>query len=97
MKVNVYIGKYIFLGDIEDIFVFIFIFMSWSREVIDYFIGLYEEKMEYFRRKKKDVWKIIIEGLNIVGFKFFQNQVEGKWKSLIVFYKVLWDNKIKIG
>lgn len=48
--------------------------MSWSREVIDYFIGLYEEyeeKLENFRRKKKDVWKIIIEGLNIVGFKFF--------------------------
>lgn len=74
MKVKFYIGKYIFLGDIEDIFVFIFIFMSWSREVIDYFIGLYEEyeeKLENFRRKKKDVWKIIIEGLNIVGFKFF--------------------------
>lgn len=48
-------------------------------------------------RKKKDVWKIITEGLNIAGFKFSQNQVEGKWKSLIASHKALRDNKTKTG
>lgn len=53
--------------------------------------------MEDPRRKKKDVWKIITEGLNIAGFKFSQNQVEGKWKSLIASHKALRDNKTKTG
>lgn len=36
-------------------------------------------------------------GLNIAGFKFSQNQVEGKWRSLIASHKTLRDNKTKTG
>lgn len=99
MKVNVYTGKYIFSGDIEDTSASTFTStsMSWSREATDHLIGLYEEKMEHPRRKKKDVWKIITEGLNIAGFKFSQNQVEGTWRSLIASHKALRDNKTKTG
>lgn len=104
MKVKLYTGKYIFSGDIEDTSASTSTStstsMSWSIEATDHLIGLYEEheeKMEDPRRKKKDVWKIITEGLNIAGFKFSQNQVEGKWRSLIASHKALRDNKTKTG
>lgn len=100
MKVKLYTGKYIFSGDIEDTSASTSTSMSWSREATDHLIGLYEEheeKLEDPRRKKKDVWKIITEGLNIAGFKFSQNQVEGKWRSLIASHKTLQDNKTKTG
>lgn len=67
MKVNLYTGKYIFSGDIEDTSASTSTSMSWSREATDHLIGLYEEheeKMEDPKRKIKDVWKIITEGLN---------------------------------
>lgn len=104
MKVKLYTGKYIFSGDIEDTSASTSTStstsMSWSREATDHLIGLYEEheeKMEDPRRKKKDVWKIITKGINIAGFKFSQNQVEGKWRSLIASHKALRDNKTKTG
>ncbi|XP_061190383.1 uncharacterized protein LOC133198281 [Saccostrea echinata] len=74
--------------------------LSWSREATDQLIDLYEEheeKMEDPRRKKKDIWKLITEGLNNAGFKFSQTKVEGKWRSLIASHKTLRDNKTKTG
>ncbi|XP_062602854.1 uncharacterized protein LOC134264582 [Saccostrea cucullata] len=73
---------------------------SWSREATEQLIDLYEEheeKMEDPRRKKKDIWKLITEGLNNAGFKFSQTKVEGKWRSLIASHKTLRDNKTKTG
>lgn len=59
-------------------------------------ILLHREKMEDQTKEKRclenNQW-----GLNIAGFKFSQNQVEGKWRSLIASHKTLRDNKTKTG
>ncbi|XP_048770690.1 uncharacterized protein LOC125676862 isoform X2 [Ostrea edulis] len=72
----------------------------WSREATELLIHLYEEyeeKMEDPRKKKKDIWKLITQGLKNGGFEFSQTKVEGKWRSLIASHKTLRDNKTKTG
>lgn len=41
-------------------------------------------------------WKQVSKGANL-GFKFSQNQVEGKWRSLIASHQALRDHKTKTG
>lgn len=53
--------------------------------------------MEDPRKKKKDIWKLITQGLKNGGFEFSQTKVEGKWRSLIASHKTLRDNKTKTG
>uniref|UniRef100_A0A8W8MM63 Myb/SANT-like DNA-binding domain-containing protein n=1 Tax=Magallana gigas TaxID=29159 RepID=A0A8W8MM63_MAGGI len=74
--------------------------VSWSRDATELLISLYEDyeqELEDPRKKKKDTWKKITAALNEAGYKYVQNKVEGKWRSLLASHKDLSLNKKKTG
>lgn len=86
---------YSIIGDLEDNQP-----VSWSRDATELLISLYEDyeqELEDPRKKKKDTWKKITAALNEAGYKYVQNKVEGKWRSLLASHKDLSLNKKKTG
>uniref|UniRef100_A0A8W8NVX5 Myb-like domain-containing protein n=1 Tax=Magallana gigas TaxID=29159 RepID=A0A8W8NVX5_MAGGI len=74
--------------------------VSWTRDATELLISLYEDyeqELEDPRKKKKDTWKKITAALNEAGYKYVQNKVEGKWRSLLASHKDLSLNKKKTG
>lgn len=57
----------------------------------------YEQELKDPREKKKDTWRKITAALNEAGYKYVQNKVEGKWRSLLASHKDLSLNKKKTG